>query len=105
MPMHFGWKAHLKHGVPMRRERSGKDVQADLDRRARDAALTWEHLDHGAWLDEGLRADLAAMRASGHAPRQALERHADRLKASMEAREAFERKRAEALASSLKSRD
>ena len=33
MPMYFGWKAHRDHDVPMRRLRSGKQMQEDFDKR------------------------------------------------------------------------
>lgn len=60
MPMHFGHKAHLLHGVPMRRERSGKAMQRDLDARK---AIAEETRD-----DPALAETVRRLRRDGHSP-------------------------------------
>lgn len=100
MPMYFGHKAHRQHGVPMRPQRNGAQMQSDLDRRQARSSLTWGQVEDMAWRDESLRADIARMRASGSPPHEALARFAARFEQARASRESFESRRAAALAAS-----
>lgn len=88
MPMHFGYRAHLLHGVPMRPSRSGRAMQ-----RALDAGKAWREVKALARTDEVLRRRIEALRAAGLDP-DAVVTLLDR---ERDAQSRFEARRAEAL--------